>query len=314
MRVAIFGTGGAGGFFGARLAQIGEEVVFLARGEHLEAIRQRGLRVETDTGDILIEPATATNDPAAVGPVDVVLLGVKTWQVTETAEQMRPLLGQNTFVVPLQNGVEAASQLAAVLGRDQIVGGLCGTFSWVAGPGHIRSLGHINFIKFGELDNRQSDRCELFKQAFERAGVNAEIPPNIEVALWEKLLLVAGHGGVGAVAQAPIGVVRALPQTRSMIEQSMREILAVAQARGVRLADESVPKAMGFVDRATPNATTSLARDITAGKPSELEAWTGAVVRLGKEAGVPTPLNEFIYAALLPREMKARDQLNTDKT
>jgi len=309
MRVAIFGTGGAGGFFGAKLAQIGEEVVFLARGEHLEVIRRRGLRIETDSGDILIAPATATNDPEAVGPVDVVLLGVKTWQVSEAAEQMRPLIGSNTFVVPLQNGVEAASQLAAVLGSSQIVGGLCGTFSWIAGPGHIRSLGAINFIKFGELDNRRSERCELLKQTFERTGVTVEIPADIEVALWEKLLLVAGHGGVGAVSQAPMGITRSVPQTRSMIEQCMREILEVAQARGVRLSDDSVQKAMVFVDRATPTATTSLSRDIAAGKPSELEAWTGAVVRLGKEAGVPTPLNEFIYGSLLPREMKARQKL-----
>ncbi|HXD34319.1 MAG TPA: 2-dehydropantoate 2-reductase [Pyrinomonadaceae bacterium] len=136
MRIAIFGTGGAGGYFGARLAQAGEEVVFIARGDHLTAIRERGLRLETDAGDVLISPATATDDARVVGPVDVVLLGVKTWQVRESAELMRPMIASDTFVVPLQNGVEATSQLVEALSTSQVVGGLCGTFSWVAGPGH----------------------------------------------------------------------------------------------------------------------------------------------------------------------------------
>jgi len=310
MRIAIFGTGGAGGYFGAQLARAGEEVVFIARGEHLKAIRQHGLRVDSTAGEMLISTANASDDPLTVGLVDVVLLGVKTWQVSDSANLMRPLIGPDTFVVPLQNGVEAASQLSAVLGASQVVGGLCGTFSWVASPGVIRNLAGSDFIKFGELDNRSSERCEHLRQAFERAGVKVEIPPDIEKALWEKLLLVAGHGGIGAVAQAPVGIVRSLPETRRLIEQCMREILAVGRARGVNLSDDAVKNALGFVDKAAPTATTSMYRDIAAGKPSELEAWTGAIVRLGKEAGVPTPLNEFIYNSLLPLELKARGKLD----
>ena len=309
MRIAIFGTGGVGAYFGAQLVRAGEDVTFVARGEHLQAIRERGLRIETDDGNILISVAQATDNPAEVGPVDGVLLGVKSWQVTESAHAMKPLIGAETFVVPLQNGVEAPGQLTAVLGAQHVLGGLCGTFSWVVGPGHIRSLGVNHFIKFGELDNRPSERSMNLRDAFERAGVRVEIPPDIQAALWEKLLLVAGHGGVGAVARAPVGVVRSVPQTRNLIVECMQEIFAVARAHRVALAEGTVEKMMAFVDAVVPGATTSLHRDIAAGKPSELEAWNGAVVRLGSEVGVPTPLHEFIYHSLLPGELRARGEI-----
>jgi 2-dehydropantoate 2-reductase len=309
MRVAIYGTGGAGGYFGAQLARAGEDVTFIARGNHLRAILDEGLRVETDKGDILISPAQATADPSEVGPVDVVIVGVKTWQLTEAAQAMRTMIAPETFVVPLQNGVEAGLQLAAVLGAQHVLNGLCGTFSWVESPGHIRSIGETHFIKFGELDNRPGERAGRLKQAFERAGVKAEIPTDMQAALWEKLLLVAGYGGVGAVTRAPVGVIRALPETRRMIESCMREILAVARARQVALADESIERTLAFIDSLIPGGTTSLQRDIAAGKPSELDAWNGAVVRLGLEAGVPTPVNEIIYHSLLPSELRARGKV-----
>ena len=206
MRIAIFGAGGAGGYFGAQLARAGEDVVFIARGSHLQAIRAEGLRVETPAGEIAIRPAHATDDPAEIGPVDVVILGVKTWQVTEAAEAMRPMIGPDTFVAPLQNGVEAASQLAAVLGTRHVLNGLCGTISQVVAPGRIRSIGEAHFIKFSEIDKRPSERTERLRQAFERAGVKVEVPTDIDVALWEKFLFVVSFGGVGSVTRAPIGV------------------------------------------------------------------------------------------------------------
>lgn len=309
MRIAIYGTGGAGGYFGAQLARAGEDVTFIARGRHLQAILEQGLRIGTDGGDILIRPAQATDDPAKVGPVDVVIVGVKTWQLTEAAHAMQTMIATETFVVPLQNGVEAGLQLASVLGAQHVLNGLCGTFSWVDSPGHIRSIGETHFIKFSELDNRSSERALRLKQAFERAGVKAEIPPDMQAALWEKLMLVAGYGGVGAVTRAPVGVIRALPETRRMIERCMREIFAVARARRVALAETSIEKTMTFIDSLVPGGTPSLQRDIAAGKPSELDAWNGAVVRLGQEAGVPTPLNEFIYHSLLPLELRARGEV-----
>ncbi|HMF58048.1 MAG TPA: 2-dehydropantoate 2-reductase [Pyrinomonadaceae bacterium] len=309
MRIAIYGTGGVGGYFGAHLARAGEDVTFIARGEHLQAILRQGLRIETDKGEILVHPAQATDDPAQVGAVDIVIVGVKTWQLTDSAHAMHKMIAPETFVVPLQNGVEAASQLASVLGAEHVLGGLCGTFSWLVSPGHIRSIGETHFIKFAELDNRPSERTERLRQAFERAGVKAEIPPDIQVSLWEKLLLVAGYGGVGAVTRAPIGITRALPETRRMIERCMQEILAVARAREVALTNGSIEKTMVLLDSLIPSGTTSLQRDIKAGKPSELDAWNGAVVRLGQEAGVPTPTNEFIYHSLLPLELQARGTL-----
>jgi 2-dehydropantoate 2-reductase len=309
MRIAIFGTGGAGGYFGAQLARAGEDVVFIARGRHLEAIRNEGLRVETPKGEILIQPANATDDPAQVGAVDTVLVGVKAWQVPETARAMRPLMGPGTVVVPLQNGVEASSQLAAVLGVEHVLGGTCGTLSQVTGPGRIRSIGEVHFIKFGELDNRPSERAERLRQAFERAGVKAEIPADIHQAIWGKFVLVVSFGGVGAVTRAPLGIIRTVPETRQMFERCLHEAVAVARARGVALPDATIANTLALVESMAAGATTSLQRDIADGKPSELEAWNGAAVRLGREAGVATPLHEFIYHSLLPAELRARGQI-----
>ncbi len=309
MRIAIFGAGGVGGYFGAQLARAGEDVIFIARGKHLQAIRASGLRVETPKGEIIIQPAQASDDPAQVGVVDAVILGVKAWQVTDAAQAMKPMVGSETFVVPLQNGVEAPLQLMGVLGAEKVLGGLCGTMSWMVGPGHIRSLGEVHFIRFGELDKRASERTEQLRQAFERAGVRVEIPSDIHVALWEKFLFVVSFGGVGAVTRAPIGVIRTLPETRQMLNQCMREIFIVARTRQIPLADGIVERSMMFLDSLAPSGTTSLQRDMADGKPSELDAWNGAVVCLGREVGVATPLHEFIYHSLLPLELQARGKL-----
>jgi 2-dehydropantoate 2-reductase len=313
MRIAVFGAGGVGGYFGAQLARAGEEVIFIARGKHLQAIRAHGLRVETSKGEIVIQPAQASDDPIQVGVVDAVILGVKAWQVPEGARAMKPMIGPETFVVPLQNGVEASSQLEAVLGAKHVLGGLCGTMSWIIGPGHIRSIGEVHFIRFGELDKRPSERTEQLRKAFERAGVMVEVPSDIHAALWEKFLFVVSFGGVGAVTRAPIGVIRTLPETRRLLEQCMREIFEVARARHIGLSDGIVEKTMIFLDSLAPSGTTSLQRDIADGKPSELDAWNGAVVRLGQEVGITTPLHSFIYNSLLPLELRARGQVQFPK-
>lgn len=226
---------------------------------------------------------------------------------------MKPMIGPETFVVPLQNGVEAPSQLEAILGAKHVLGGLCGTMSWIIGPGHIRSIGEVHFIKFGELDNRPSERTEQLRKVFERAGVKVEVPSDIHMALWEKFLFVVSFGGVGAVTRAPIGVIRTLPETRHLLEQCMREIFEVARARQIALSEGIVEKTMIFLDSLAASGTTSLQRDIADGKPSELDAWNGAVVRLGQEVGVPTPLHTFIYNSLLPLELQARGQLQFPK-
>ena len=309
MRIAIFGTGGAGGYFGAHLARAGEDVVFIARGEHLQAIRERGLRIETDSGEFTVRSA-ASDDPSQLGEVDVVLVGVKAWQVADAARAMLLMIAPHTVVVPLQNGVEAAANLTSVLGADHVLNGLCGTISRVVGPGHILSVGQTNFIKFGELDNSLSERVQRLRRVFEQANIKADVPPDIEAAVWEKFIFVAPYGGVGAVTRSPAGVVRSLNESRQMVKTGMEEIVAVARARGIALADGVIEKTMALLDSLDPNATTSLQRDIIAGRPSELEAWTGAVVRLGKEVGVPTPVNVKIYRSLLPAELKTRGDSN----
>ncbi len=310
MRIAIFGSGGVGGYFGGRLAQAGEEVIFIARGEHLRAIQTQGLRVDSIKGDFIIRPAQATDNPAEVGTVDVILVGVKAWDVPEAAQLMRPMVGPETFVVPLENGVEAPDQLAAVLGREHVLGGLCKIISAIVAPGHIRHAGIDPYIAFGELDGRKSERAERLRQAFAKAiGVTAEVSPDIQAAMWEKFVFIAAISGVGAVTRAPAGVLRSLPETRQMLEQAMREILAVARARGVALADEVIPQTMAFIDALPANGTASMQRDILSGRPSELEYQNGTVARLGRELGVPTPVNAFIYASLLPQELRARGKL-----
>jgi 2-dehydropantoate 2-reductase len=310
MRIAIFGAGGAGGYFGARLARSGEEVTFIARGKHLEAIRQHGLRVDSVLGDFVVSPAHATDDPAQVGTVDMVLLGVKAWQVTTVLQTLRPLVGPETTIVPLQNGVEAPDQIANAFGAKHVVGGLAKIISFKVEAGHIRHAGADPYIAIGELDKRPSKRTERLRQVFERAGISVEIPNDIEIALWQKFLFVVSWGGVGSVTGAPIGVIRSMPETRRMLEQSMSEVLSVAQARKIAVADDTVIKTMAFVDTLPQNGTTSLHRDIMDGNPSELDFWNGAVVRLGQEVGIATPLNSFVYNSLLPRELRAQGKLS----
>jgi 2-dehydropantoate 2-reductase len=309
VRIAIFGTGAVGGYFGGRLAQAGEAVVFIARGEQLRALQDRGLRVDSPKGDFTVRPVWATDDPAQVGPVDAVIVGVKAWQVTEAARAMHPLVGPETFVVPLQNGVEAPSQLAAVLGDGHVLGGLCRIISQVVESGHVRHAGLEPYVALGELDNRPSERAARLREALARAGVAAEVPPDIGVAMWGKFLFIASFSGVGAVTRAPAGVLRSLPGTRRMLESAMHEVLAVARARGIDLPEESIPQTMRLIDGLPPGGTASMQRDIVAGRPSELESQNGAVVRLGREVAVPTPLHAFIYHSLLPLELRARGQL-----
>jgi 2-dehydropantoate 2-reductase len=309
MRIAIFGSGGAGGYFGARLAKAGEDVVFVARGDHLRRIRTSGLQVDSVDGDFVVRPAEATDDPARAGEVDVVIVGVKAWQVPDAAQAMRPMIGPETFVVPLQNGVESPEQLAAVLGRDRVLGGLARVFSFIVEPGRIRHLGGPAEVTFGELDNRPSERAQRLSEVLTRAGLAAKIPPDIHVALWEKFLFIVPLGGLGALTRAPLGILRTTLETRLMLEQGMREIREVGNGSEVPLDREVVARMMAFVDTLPPDGTMSMQRDIAAGRPSELEAWNGAVVRLGRQVGVRTPLHDILYGCLLPLEWKARGRL-----
>ena len=310
MKIAVFGTGAVGGYFGGRLAQSGEEVIFIARGKHLQAMRDNGLKIDSINSDFIVQPVQATDNPEEVGIVDMVLVGVKAWQISDAAVAMKSMVGPQTIVLPLQNGVEAPSWLAAVLGQEHVLGGLCGLISYIAEPGHICHAGTDPFIRFGELDNRPSDRVELLRKAFERtSGITVNIPSDIHVAMWQKFVFVTALSGMGAITRAPIGIFRSQPGTRQMLERTIFETYDVARARDIDLPEDVVVKTMKLLDALPSEGTASMQRDIMDGKPSELESQNGAVVRLGQEAGVETPVNNFIYNSLRPMEMRARGQL-----
>ena len=304
----MIGAGAVGGYFGARLAAAGNEVAFVARGRTLAALRSEGLRLESPEGDLRLRPCEATENPASIGPVELVVLGVKAWQVPEVAPRLVPLVGEQTCVLPLQNGVEAAGQLAAALGPEPVLGGVCKIISMQVAPGHIRHLGIEPSVDLGEIGGPASERTRRIARAFEEAGVAARALDDIQRAIWNKFLFICSVSGVGSLTGMTIGEFRADPEGRPMLEAAMREIVAVAAGHGVELRRDVVERTMRFVDGMPPEGTASMQRDILEGRPSELESQNGAVVRLGRAAGVPTPVNLEIYRRLLPLERRSRDR------
>lgn len=310
MRIAVVGAGGVGGYFGGRLSEAGHEVHLIARGDHLEAIRRDGLRVESTLGDFVTSPAGTTADPGEIGPVDAVLVAVKGWQLPEAARSARPLLGPDTLVLPLLNGVEAPDVLAGVLGREHVLGGVCRIVSEIVEPGRIRHSAMEPAVVLGTLDGTPSAGAEQLRGALEEAGVQAEVTDDIHAAIWQKFMLIATWSGIGAVTRAPVGVWRSLPGTRAMADSCLREILAIAEARGIAAREEWVSGTLHFIDAVAPHGTASMQRDVVEGRPSELESQNGAAVRLAQDAGVPAPVNRFLYHSLLPQERVARGEVN----
>jgi 2-dehydropantoate 2-reductase len=307
MRIVVFGAGGVGGYFGGRLAQAGHSVAFVARGAHLEALRRQGLRVESLAGDFVLSSVEATDDPEHLGAAGAVLLAVKAWQVPAAAAAMLPVLGPHSFVVPLQNGVEAADQLAAVVGEQRVVGGLCRIISHVAAPGVVRHVGMTPCLEIGDPAGMRSARPETLRAAFANCiGVAVVIPPDIEVAVWEKFLFIAPFAGVGALTQLTAGGMRADPEARWMLAAATAEVFSLARARGVPLSDDAVDRTLAFVGSLPDHATSSLQRDIAARRPSELESLSGAVVRLAAESGVPVHVHTRIHRLLAAAELRAR--------
>jgi 2-dehydropantoate 2-reductase len=308
MHITIFGTGGVGGFFGAKLAQAGEDVVFIARGAHLEAIQKNGLAIESITGDFKIQPANAVGSPSQAGPTDVVLVAVKAWQVPEAALALRDTVSPETIVIPLENGVEAPDQLAAELGKDRVTGGLCGISAFIAAPGVIRHVGIQPYIKYNWFDAHPDPRLAELQEAFSRVGVQADIPADIQAAMWMKFIFIAAISGVGAAARTPVGDIRTVPETRALLEAAIHEVAAVGRACGTQLPERAEENVLRTIDGLPPGTIPSMQRDIMDGRPSELDFQTGSVVRLGRAKGVPAPVNETIYAALLPQERRVRGE------
>jgi 2-dehydropantoate 2-reductase len=268
-----------------------------------------GLKIKSGEGDFKVHPIQAVELPANIEPVDLVIVAVKTWQVPEAAQAIGPLLSPEGFVLPLENGVDAPDQLAEVLGKDRVLGGLCVVQAFISAPGEITNRIKGGYVTLGELDNRPSDRTQRLLEIFQRAGVDAEIPQDIQVAMWYKFLRIANLGGVGAVARAPLGVTLNVRETRLLLRAGMEEVYAVGKARGVNLPGDIVDQGMAALDGMPATTIASMHRDIVEGRPSELENQVGTVVRLGEVLGVDTPTHRFLYASLLPLEMRARGKV-----
>ena len=298
MRIAIMGAGGVGGYYGGLLARAGHEVIFIARGEHLRAIRADGLRVRSVHGDFEVRPAHATDDPAQVGPVDLTIFTVKTYDIEAAAKLMRPLVGEQTAILPLQNGVESAARLSRYWGNRAVLGGLTQLVAYVAEPGVIRQESQFRKIVLGELDGRRSERAEAICEALKQSGADAEITQTIEKALWTKLLFIASFAGLSSVTRSPAGPLLAGDESRLLLHRAMREVYDAARAKGIPMEADVVEKTMAFAAKLEPTTTPSMQRDVVAGRPTEYDAINGAAVRAGRETGVPTPVHEFIWACL----------------
>lgn len=308
MKLAIFGVGGVGGYFGGRLAQAGIDVTFVARGNHLRTIQENGLRIDSTHGDFVLTSVQATDRPADVDVMDTIILTVKAWQLPEAADAIAPMVGAETVIVPLQNGVDAPRQLAEVFGEDRVLGGFCRIVSYIVKPGHIQQAAGAPYIAFGELDNHRSQRVEQLRQTFDQAeGLTVEVPADILAAMWWKFLSISSWSGIGALTRTPVGMWRTIPETRQMWQDALQEVFNVATGHGITLQDNAIDRAIAYVDTLSPDATASMQRDIMAGRPSELASLSGAVVRLGQEAGVETPIHRLIYHSLLPTEHQARN-------
>ncbi len=308
--IAVVGTGGVGGYLGGRLAAAGHDVRFLARGENLAALKRSGLRVTSATSGCAVTDLKASNVPEEIGQVDFVLLCVKTWQLPAAIEALSPLVGQDTAVVTIQNGVEAPEQVAAGIGRDRVLPGMIRVVATLAGPGEVKHMGPPAALAFAEWDGSVSARVARLRDVLREASLTATEQSGVWAEIWAKFLLVAPIGSLGAATGgANLGELRSRPGIRKMLITAMREIFETAIALGIALPTDAVDTAVGIMDRQPSELTTSLQRDILAGQPSELEAWTGAAVRLASRAGRTSPVNELLYELLASRATRSANHV-----
>ena len=298
MRIAVIGTGGIGGPYGASLAKAGADVTFVARGAHLAAMRESGLRIEGDRGEKLVRPAQATDDIAGIGPVDYVLLCVKLWDVESAGEQIRPIVGPGTAVVPLQNGVDSAERLVPILGREAVMGGTAFVTGSIVAPGVVRQTGTYQQMTFGELDGRASPRGERLRDLCAAAGFEGILSPDVRVPIWEKFLVLVPLANVNALTREPLGRYRADPDLWALVEASISETEAVGRAEGVALKPDAVEKGLAMIRSMPDHHMTSMGNDLLRGNRLELPWFAGKVVELGRRHAIPTPVNSFVYAAL----------------
>jgi 2-dehydropantoate 2-reductase len=300
MKIAVMGAGAIGGYFGGRLAKAGFDVSFIARGAHLDVIRKNGLKVLSPLGDFTIHPATVTDDPAEVGPVDVILFMVKNYDTLRAAEQIRPLVGPDTAIIPFQNGVEARAMLSNVLGARHVLGGVAFIPASIQKPGVIKHNAELAKLVFGEFDKQITPRALSFLDALEKAGVTGEIPADISMVLWSKLMFLTSMSAINCITRQPVGLVQSDGETIALYMDAMREVAAVAVAHGVSLGEEAIADNMALAKSFPPNNKTSMFQDLEAGQRLEIDYLSGAVVRLGREKGIETPIHRTAWVAIKP--------------
>jgi len=298
MKIAIVGSGGVGGYFGARLAASGQDVTFIARGSHLQALQKEGLKVHSALGDLHLPEVKATNDTAVVGPVDVIMIAVKLWTTEEAAAAAKPMIGPNTVAVSFQNGVVAVDTLLPILGKEHVMGGVANIAALIEGPGVIRHNGNMANLFFGELDGKPSPRSQALQVACKIANVQAELVGDINRAIWEKFVRLVTLSALTSLTRMPVGPIRSDPDTRSLMQQVMEEVVAVGKAKGVKFDAALIADQMSKVDGYPATMVASMCGDLRRGNRLELPWLSGMVAKLGKELGVPTPANQFVYAAL----------------
>ena len=296
------GAGGVGGYFGARLAAAGHEVGFVARGRHLEAMREKGLAVRSQLGDVELEPVRASDDPAAFVAADFVLFTVKTYDCESAAEAVRPALGPETGIVPLLNGVGHLEDLRRILGAGRVLGGVAHISALIEEPGVIRHFDRMQILRIGEMDNSASPRVLALREACAKAGIDCPAPNDIERELWQKVVMICTLAGANCLTRLPLGACRSNPATRAMMESLTAESAAVARALGVSLPEDQETRTMAVLDKLPAPMKASIFAALERGDRLEASALNGAIDRLGREAGVDTPTHRTVYAALAPHE------------
>ena len=299
MKIAIFGSGGVGGYFGGRLAAAGEDVTFLARGAHLNALQHDGLHIHSPLGDLHLPKVQAADRPQAIGPVDVVLFTVKLYDVDASAATLAPLIGPDTVVITLQNGVDAMDMVAKHVGDAHVAGGAAYIVAVIDQPGHIRHTAAQQLV-FGERDGRRSDRLVAFEEAGIRAGFQAKASDDVQADLWTKFVRLATWSGMTTVTRSPMGVVRDTPETFEMMVAAIEEVIAVGRAKGITFPGDLMDTTLAMINNFPATSKSSMLEDFERGRRLELPWLSGAVVRIGRETGVPTPIHQFITTILTP--------------
>jgi 2-dehydropantoate 2-reductase len=307
MKIAIIGTGGVGGYFGAKLAHAGCDVTFIARGAQLKAMQQNGLTVKSILGDFKLDKVKASDKITDLSKTELIILAVKAWQVKDIAFEIKPIVHDETMILPLQNGVLAIDELMEKLDAKNILGGLCRIMSKIETPGVIDHFGIEPTIIFGEIDNSVTERVQAVNEVLSASGIKSIISEDIHSDLWKKFIPIC-ISGLLALTKTTYGELRELKETRQFMIDLLNEIYILSQRIGIRIENDFLAKTIGFIDSFPYNSTSSLTRDVWEGKPSEIDYQNGTVVKLAQKYGIETPVNSFIYNCILPMELKARSK------